>query len=172
MLTSSRVLVAAATILALGCGAAREPSTVTLDRDASVAPPPFEVVGGTNDTKRALRSRIEWVDANGEASARDRATRERRPVLVYFSATWCAACAELEKTFRDRRVLELTADFESIHVDATNDDDPRVLELTTKYRVLGLPTLVFFDARGSEVARITEYVPGTKLAEALEKARP
>lgn len=172
MLTSSRVLVAAVTSLALGCGVAREPSTVTLDRDASAKPPPLEVVGSTNETKRRLRTRIEWVDANGEASARERAIRERRGVLVYFSATWCAACAELDETFRDPRVLEQTTELESIRVDATDDDDPKVIELTTKYRVIGLPTLVLFDTGGAEVARITEYVPGPKLAAALEKARP
>ena len=173
MFTGLRVvLFATVTSVALGCGAAREPATVTLDRDGSAAPPPLVVVGSPNESKPAPRSRIEWVDAKGEASARDRATRERRSVLVYFSATWCAACAELEKTFRDRRVLELTTDGESIHVDATDDDDPKVIELVEKYRVIGLPTLVIIDTRGSEVARITEYVTGPKLAAALEKARP
>ena len=176
MLTRARLfLIAAVPTVALGCGAPRQPMTVALDRDASAPPPPLEVIGprGASDTKRTPRSRIDWVDASGEASARDRAARERRAVLVYFSATWCAACAELEKTtFRDSSVIDRATELESIQVDATNDDDPKVIELIEKYRVLGLPTMVIFDTRGSEVARITEYVSGTKLAAALEKARP
>lgn len=173
MLSRSGLLViAAVTTVALGCGTPREPITVALDRDASAQPAPLEVVGSTSATKRTPRSRIQWVDASGEASARDRAARERRAVLVYFSATWCAACAELEKTFHDPRVLEQTTELESIQVDATNDDDPKVIELTTKYRVIGLPTMVVLDARGVEVTRITEYVTGPKLSAALEKVRP
>lgn len=168
-------LIAAVPTVAVGCGAPREPTTVALDRDASAPRPPLEVIGprGASDTKRTPRSRIEWVDASGEASARDRAVRERRAVLVYFSATWCAACAELERTtFRDSSVIDRATELESIRVDATDDDDPKVTELTKKYRVIGLPTLVILDARGSEVARITEYVTGSRLAAALEKVRP
>jgi thiol:disulfide interchange protein len=174
MLSRSALLVVVAlTTAALGCGAAREPMTVTIERHAAARPALLEIVGsGTSDAKRPPRSRIEWMDASNEASARDRAARERRGVLVYFSATWCMACVELEKTFRDPRVVELTTELESIQVDATNDDDPQVLELTTKYRVVGLPTLVLFDSRGFEVARITKYVTGPELAMVLEKARP
>jgi thioredoxin:protein disulfide reductase len=163
-------------MLGLGCASPRAPLTVALDRDAAAQPVPLEVVGtsrGTSETRRPRRTHIEWSNASEEASTRGRAARERRAVLVYFSATWCAACAELEQTtFRDTSVVARTTELESIQVDATNDDDPKWLELSKKYRVVGLPTLVMLDARGVEVFRITHYVNGPELAAALETARP
>src|SRR5258708_32348171 len=97
--------------------------------------------------------------------ARDR----QRPLLIDFGATWCAACKELEeKTFPDPTVQKQAARFVALHVDATDDDDPRVAQLREKYGATeGLPVVVFLDSQGQEAKRFTEFVAPDCLASAL-----
>jgi thiol:disulfide interchange protein DsbD len=73
---------------------------------------------------------------------------ERRPVIIDFSAEWCVACKELEHdTFVDPRVRGLSDQFVLLKVDATNDS-PALDVLKDKFRVMGLPTILFFDIKG------------------------
>lgn len=89
-----------------------------------------------------------------------RAVADKRPLIVDFTAAWCAACKELDKqTFSEPRVGQELARFVAVKVDATNNDDPVVEELLARYKVVGLPTVVLFDSRGKEVVRFNDFVP-------------
>lgn len=98
---------------------------------------------------------------HSEATAVALAKSEKRPMMIDFTADWCAACKELAKhTFADPRVMEkaVAAKFVAVKVDATNDDDPQVDAVKGKYKVVGLPTVVIYDSTGKERKRFNEFV--------------
>lgn len=120
----------------------------------------------TASEPQGARDAIAWE--RSEPSAGQRAKAERRPLLVYFTAVWCAACAELEHgPLQERRVIDATSRFVSVLIDATNDEDPAVAAVKAKYRVVGLPTLVVLDAAGHEARRFSEFVDADVLSAAL-----
>ncbi len=111
---------------------------------------------------------IVWV--NSEEQGRARATAENKPVLIDFGASWCTACKELEhNTFPNPGVRTEAQRFIAIHVDATDDDAPDTKRLQAKYKVIGLPTVIMFDAAGNEVARFNEFVGPEKFIAAMKK---
>lgn len=83
------------------------------------------------------------------------AQAEQRPVLIDFTADWCAACKELEHyTFTDPRVIRAAQDFVTIRVDGT-DETPLFTRLKEKYGILGLPYVLFIDASGQKLEPLT-----------------
>lgn len=76
------------------------------------------------------------------------ARTSQKPILIDFYADWCVACKELEKyTFTDERIRALSEKFVLLKVDATTDF-PGLDELKSKYKVMGLPTMIFYDGAG------------------------
>jgi thiol:disulfide interchange protein DsbD len=74
-----------------------------------------------------------------------------KPVIIDFFATWCIPCKELdEKTFSDAAVAKDLDRFTRVKADLTNADDPLTKELTKRYAIVGVPTIVFIDSSGHE----------------------
>ncbi len=91
-------------------------------------------------------AKLGWQTYSDQALAT--AIEQKKPVLIDFWADWCGACHELEeKTFPDDRIQSLSKDFVLFKIDATNDS-PEIEKLKKTYRVMGLPTMVFYDANG------------------------
>jgi thiol:disulfide interchange protein DsbD len=92
--------------------------------------------------------------------ALDRAQTSGQPVLVDFTASWCAACKELDKlTFADEKVAAEAGRFVAVKVDATDQDDPVVAHVLKTNGVLGLPTVILFGSDGREHKRFNNFVP-------------
>ncbi len=124
----------------------------------------FALVLGLAKPAQALA----WEPGSVEM-ARERALRESRPMLVDFTAAWCAACKELDKhTFAAPLVGSELGRFIAVRVDATNDDDPKVGAALQKFGVRGLPTVVIFDSTGKEALRYTDFVPPEKFLEGIK----
>jgi thiol:disulfide interchange protein DsbD len=88
---------------------------------------------------------------DGTAADLEAALASGEPVVLDFSAPWCALCRELEhETFSDPRVVEELKRFRAIKV---NFDDEA--ELVERYKVPGPPRLIFFDSGGRELERLS-----------------
>lgn len=83
-----------------------------------------------------------------------------RVTMVDLYADWCVACKEFEKyTFSDPGVHEALSHLQLLqaNVTANNATDNALLQ---HLQVLGLPTILFFDAQGHEIpdSRVTGFL--------------
>jgi len=90
----------------------------------------------------------------------DSAKKVGKPVMLDFSADWCISCKELERrTFSNPKVRAVLAKFVLLRADVTaNDIADRVLQ--KHYKIIGPPTILFFDKKGEEIkdARVIGFV--------------
>jgi len=111
-----------------------------------------------------------WLHDEAEALATAKANS--RPVLIDFTADWCSACKRLAReTFANPGVHAELERFVLLEIDATHDDDPKVVDLQKRYRVVGLPTVILLDTNGSEAVRFTDYVPPSQFLHALSRVQ-
>jgi thiol:disulfide interchange protein DsbD len=102
----------------------------------------------------------------------EQAKKENKPVIIDFWAEWCAACHELaDHTFTDPRVRALGANFLLLKFDATQHSE-KLTELKKRYKIRGLPTLIFISPNGvwNDALTLTEFEPANKFTARLEKA--
>ena len=100
----------------------------------------------------ATPAAIDWVRLRNPSI--ETLKRDNRPILIDFYANWCVACNALDrKTFADTQVAEESKAFTMMRVDCTSPDKT-CTALTEKFKVSGLPTLVFMGAEGEERHRL------------------
>ncbi len=108
---------------------------------------------------------IPWK-INDEA-ALQQAKVEKRPVVQDFYADWCAACIELdEKTWIDPAVVEEAKRFVPVKMDFTKNDEFSK-QARKRYRVVGMPTVIFYDSNGQEAARFSGFKPPGEVLEIM-----
>ena len=95
-----------------------------------------------------------------------------KPVMLDFYADWCVSCKEMEKfTFSDPRVREQLGRMLLLQADVTaaNEADR---ELLKRFALFGPPGIVFFDAKGGEIAglRVIGYQPPERFLKTLAVA--
>lgn len=113
---------------------------------------------------------IEWK--HDEQEALGAAKAENKPLMIDFTADWCAACKRLAReTFAEKDVRGELNRFVLLKLDATNDDDPKVIDVQKRYRVVGLPTVILIDTDGNEVKRFTDFVPPKEFLPALKQVK-
>lgn len=91
------------------------------------------------------------------------AAEQGKPVIIDFSADWCAPCRELEEvTFHHAEVVRQAENgFAMIKVDVTKGGNSLHEQLLKEYNVKGVPTIVFLDAQGKERSdlRLVDFLP-------------
>jgi thiol:disulfide interchange protein len=95
-----------------------------------------------------------------------KAAEEGKPVMVDFYTDWCGWCKKLdEDTYSNARVKAKAAQFVAVKVDAEQDEVSAL-----KYGVQGFPTIVFTDAKGKEIHRVTGFAPPKAFVKEMDKA--
>ena len=133
-------------------------------------------VWGENSIPSAVEnkavSHVEFKKVKSEAELQQALSENNKPlVMLDLYADWCVACKEFEKeTFSDPSVQKAFGDMLLLQVDMTkNSEENRAL--MTKYKVLGLPTILFFNRDGKEIegSRVNGFMPPVEFLQWIEK---
>ncbi|OCH60449.1 protein-disulfide reductase DsbD [Aliivibrio fischeri] len=88
------------------------------------------------------------------------AKAQGKPVMLDFYADWCVACKEFEKyTFHNEKVEPVLSEFVLLQADVTKNS-PTDIELLQQLKVLGLPTIDFWNTNGEYLSdsRLTGFM--------------
>ena len=133
-------------------------------------------VWGETSTPSAVEnkvvSHVEFKKVKSEAELQQvLAENNKSLVMLDLYADWCVACKEFEKeTFSDPSVQKAFSDMLLLQVDMTkNSEENRAL--MTKYKVLGLPTILFFNQDGKEIegSRVNGFMPPVEFLQWIQK---
>ena len=133
-------------------------------------------VWGETSTPSAVEnkvvSHVEFKKVKSEAELQQAlAENNKSLVMLDLYADWCVACKEFEKeTFSDPSVQKAFGDMLLLQVDMTkNSEENRAL--MTKYKVLGLPTILFFNQDGKEIegSRVNGFMPPVEFLQWIKK---
>ena len=117
-------------------------------------------------------SHVEFKKVKSEAELQQALVENNKSlVMIDLYADWCVACKEFEKeTFSDLSVQKAFGDMLLLQVDMTkNSEENRAL--MTKYKVLGLPTILFFNQDGKEIegSRVNGFMPPVEFLQWIKK---
>lgn len=117
-------------------------------------------------------SHVEFKKVRSEAELQQVLSENNKSlVMLDLYADWCVACKEFEKeTFSDSSVQKAFGNMLLLQVDMTkNSEENRAL--MTKYKVLGLPTILFFNRDGKEIegSRVNGFMPPIEFLQWIEK---
>lgn len=112
---------------------------------------------------------VAWVPAAVDADvdrAFSQARSERKPVLLYWGATWCPPCNQLKATFFNRQDFAAVArNVVAVHVDG---DRPGAQKLGARFQVRGYPTVILMSADGAEITRLPGEADAPQIMAALQ----
>jgi thiol:disulfide interchange protein DsbD len=95
-------------------------------------------------------------------AALEAALASNTPVMMDFTANWCAPCHELERfTFTDGDVRRAAKSFRTFRVDLTRYNSPESERFRREYEITGVPTVLFLTPGGEELrkARVEGFLP-------------
>jgi thiol:disulfide interchange protein len=107
---------------------------------------------------------VKWLASYDEAVRL--AESKDKPIMIDFYADWCGWCKRLDKdTYVDAAVESKAADFINLRIDA--DVEPG---LASRFRIRGLPTILFIDPEGDEIHRVVGYRPPREFVDEMDAA--
>ena len=124
----------------------------------------------TTNTQAVTFKKISTIDdLNRELEA---AKAQGKPVMLDFYADWCVACKEFEKyTFHNEKVEPLLGEFILLQADVTKNS-PEDIALLQQLKVLGLPTIDFWNANGEylSTSRLTGFMKAVPFTQHLQQS--
>ncbi|MDH1610695.1 protein-disulfide reductase DsbD [Klebsiella aerogenes] len=115
-------------------------------------------------------TRVSTVDELNQALAQAKG----KPVMLDLYADWCVACKEFEKyTFSAPEVRQALKETVLLQVDVTKNS-AQDAALLKHLQVLGLPTILFFNAQGEEqpAQRVTGFMDAAAFSAHLRDWQP
>jgi thioredoxin-like negative regulator of GroEL len=148
----ARLSIVAAAIVAAACS-----------RPADTPPPP-PVTAAPAPVEHGIAWKKAATDAEVDA-AFAQAKADRKPVFVYWGAKWCPPCNHLQATLFNRNdFIERSRAFVPVYIDG---DNPGAQKLGSRFKVRGYPTMVLFNADGTELTRLPGEVDATQYTQVL-----
>ncbi|MCG9126098.1 thioredoxin family protein [Candidatus Poribacteria bacterium] len=102
-----------------------------------------------------------------EPAALTNAKQENKLVMLDFYATWCGACNELDhKTFSNQEVVDRLKNYTTVKLDFSVESDK---VLTEKYKIRGLPVVLFLNSSGEVLERIEKFVNPEEMLKIIDE---
>lgn len=130
----------------------------------------FIALNSSNSNKQSLdanttsksSSEIKWY-TNLDSAIKE-AQNTNKQIFVVFSASWCPACQQLEsETLVDDNVKQkISQNYVAVKIDV--DTNP---ELSSKYGIYSIPTIVFMNSNGEVIKKIEGYQSPDQLSGSL-----
>ncbi len=112
-------------------------------------------VQSTSDLMATELNKSEMAWQTFDYALLEKAKTRGEPVVLDFYADWCVPCKELDrKTYSDPSVIEYSERFVRLKVDLTKDESEFVQGVKEKFKIIGVPTIVFINKIGNEVDRL------------------
>ena len=126
------------------------------------------------ETQSAVQNSLEFQQVHSYDELQQALVQNPRAMaMVDLYADWCIACKEFDhKTFADSKVQAALKDVLLLRIDMTNNSENN-RTLMKQLAVTGLPTLIFFNAEGKEIAaqRITGFMESETFLQTFQAAK-
>lgn len=126
------------------------------------------------ETQSAVQNSLEFQQVHSYNELQQAlAQNPKSMAMLDLYADWCIACKEFEhKTFADSKVQAALKDVLLLRIDMTNNSENN-RTLMKQLSVTGLPTLIFFNAEGKEIAaqRISGFMESETFLQNLQAAK-
>ena len=126
------------------------------------------------ETQSAVQNSLEFQQVHSYDELQQvLAQNPKSMAMLDLYADWCIACKEFDhKTFADSKVKAALKDVLLLRIDMTNNSENN-RTLMKQLAVTGLPTLIFFNAEGKEIAaqRITGFMESETFLQTFQAAK-
>ena len=112
---------------------------------------------------------ITW--ANNYASAQRQSAESGKPIILFFTGTWCAPCRIMKRqVWADEQVTALVnGQFVPVAIDV---DDPENAEIMTRYKIEGPPVTIVTDPQGNVIDWRAGGISRSEFLELLDSSNP